>query len=111
MSKLNEMPIILIQWNQEPTSRMYYNFNTREEAVDYIFKLYEECLRSEIENNKTTNGSVKIIEMSEIISFLYSLNDFAYLELKNNQDKTVYLPYGKDWFCDILLKTINKTNK
>ena len=54
MSKFNEMPIILIQWKQDPSSKIYYNFNSRQEAVDYILKLYEEYLGSEIKNLRIT---------------------------------------------------------
>ena len=107
MSKFNEMPIILIQWNQENTSKTYYNFTDREEAVKFIFKLYEEYLVSEENVNK--RGSVKIVKLSEAVSFIYSLYDFAYLELKIKENgNKVYVPYGKDWFSEILIKSINK---
>lgn len=111
MSKFNEMPIILIQWKQDPSSKIYYNFNSRQEAVEYIFKLYEEYLGSEIKNLRITRDTIKVVKITKVISFLYSFYDFAYLELKDNQDKIVYAPYGKDWFCEIILETIKKLNK
>ena len=107
MSKFNEMPIILIQWNQENTSKTYYNFINRDEAVKFIFKLYEEYLESEENINK--RGALKIVKMSEAMAFIYSLYDFAYLELKIEENgKKVYVPYGKDWFSEILINSINK---
>ena len=88
--------ILMFQFSQDETTKSYYYYDNREEVVELFLNLYE----SYLEEDKKNLPKVKIVELSEFLNFFYSIYDFAYLEYDNL--KKVYLPYGKDWFTDII---------
>lgn len=96
LEKSKEFPIILMQFTETESSRTYSYFQTRNEALKFVFNLYEDSF---------SKSGVKLIEMTDLLSFIYSFYDFAYLELDVNTK--VYKPYGKDWFAQILINSIS----
>jgi hypothetical protein len=98
---IQQLPIILIQWTQSNWSKTYYYFNSRQEGIKFILKLYEDSLNNNFKN-------VKVIQMSQVLSFIYSFYDFVYLEL--DEVGSVYKSYGKDWFSDILINSVKSIN-
>jgi len=104
--------IILIQFNQNINSRTYSYFNTYEEVVKHILGLYESFLHDGERNEADkSQNKIKIIQLKDVLTFLYSLYDFAYFEMKeaisdDGSSKKVYQPYGKDWFSNIFLNKL-----
>jgi hypothetical protein len=82
--------IIIIQFNQKQNSRSYNFFDSRDECIEYIFRLYESSKKEELQ----------VITFEKIFEFLYSLFDFSYFEKLEN--KNVYQPYGKDYFITMM---------
>lgn len=95
IDNFSEFPIILIQWTEKLESKTYMNFSTRNEAIEYLFKIYEDFV-----TQQSIKRKVKLLEMVDMLSFIYSFYDFAYLEL--DAKKPIYLAYGKDNFSEIL---------
>jgi hypothetical protein len=98
--------IMLIQYNENFNSRTYFNAETREEIIEKVFSLYETFL---IESRDLKTSKVKIVQMSELLTFVYSLYDFAYLEY--DKENKIYKPYGKDWFSEILINKLTNRLK
>jgi hypothetical protein len=85
--------IILFQYSSNSSSRTYKYFMSRDQSIEYIFKLYEDYKSIDIDKNE-----VLLINIFDIVNFIYNLYDFAYFE-SNGQ---IYNSYGKDWFCKYL---------
>src|SRR5687767_2044018 len=102
--------IIFIQFNEKINSRVYYKIKHRDDAIEKVFNLYEDFLLNSINSETDIKNEVKIIEMQELLTFVFSLYDFAYLEY--DEESKVYKPYGKDWFSEIIITSLNtKYNK
>ena len=94
--------IILFQYNANSSSRTYKYFMTRDDCIEYILKIYENYKSIE-----TGKNEVLLINLLDVINFLYNLYDFAYFE-SNGQ---VYNCYGKDWFCKYLTDHVDSKLK
>jgi hypothetical protein len=90
--------IITIQFNKFQNSRTYSYFDSRGLTIEYILSLFEEY-------DKTVKISeIRVLGCNELFNFLYSLYDFAYYEKERN----VFIPYGKDCFCKMILEYIKE---
>ena len=110
---MNKFPIetpkivVLIKFNEANESKTYMYFENRSDCVKYIIQLYEEYLNAFKEDK--TEVKFYTIQLKEVLSYLFSFQDFAYLEL--NDESSIYIPYGKDWFSTILSNEFIIMNK
>ena len=83
--------ILLLQFNEDDSTRIAESFTSIEEIVNFFIELYEECIyretdtkstKMEIEGGENTKNddTIVLFNFNEIISFLNLLKEFAILK-------------------------------
>jgi|LauGreDrversion4_2_1035121.scaffolds.fasta_scaffold918772_1 hypothetical protein len=90
--------ILMIQFSSEVTSKTFFYFSSRDEVIELLLKFYEDFLC--YGKNNDSLPQVKLVDLPDFLQFFYSLYDFAFLEYDTSI--SLYIPYGKDWFTDII---------
>ena len=100
-NEINKKNILVIQLSENSNSKKYQFYSNSNEVVEYLLDLYEEFLAEENINQP----EVKLVELTDFLFFFYSFYDFAYLEY--DETNSIYKPYGRDWFTDIIKSYFN----
>ncbi|CBY08925.1 unnamed protein product [Oikopleura dioica] len=93
--------ILLVQPNRKQESRSYADFESVNEAVEAICKIYEEQLKKE-------NVSMKQItyDISQLFDYIDNLSDLSILVYQRNSMS--YAPYNKDWIKEKIYIMLRK---
>ena len=93
--------IILIQTNPEPESRTYCDFNSVNECMESVCKMYENHL-------KRIHPKVPTItyDLEQLFDFIDQLYDASCLVLNKNQLN--YSPYNKDWIKERIYSLLKR---
>eukprot|EP01061_Rhynchopus_euleeides_P006266 TRINITY_DN15338_c0_g1_i1.p1 TRINITY_DN15338_c0_g1~~TRINITY_DN15338_c0_g1_i1.p1 ORF type:complete len:117 (+),score=40.28 TRINITY_DN15338_c0_g1_i1:50-352(+) len=82
--------ILLCQPSSQHSSRIYSDYETAEEALDGVCKMFEARLKQE--NPGATDLQY---DVADLMDFIDSLTDISLMVF--DQNTKLYRPFGKDW--------------
>jgi len=93
--------ILLIQSTAQPSSRTYSDYETVDECLEGICKIYEEQLK------KFNPASPSITyDISQLFDFVDQLTDMSCLVLSAKTSS--YIPHNKDWIKEQIYNMLRK---
>lgn len=97
---------LLIQFNEDTTSRIAKEFKSIDDIIIFYFKIFEEYYITTPEYSHSENKEVLVVDLKDYLTFLYLLFDFGIIEF--NKEKSEYLCYGKEAFSYLFINYIEK---
>lgn len=97
---MDDNTILLLQRNEDPDSRRYYDFDSLETALDFLCKVYETHLRETLSSSQTID-----YDLSELFEYLDSFTDLICMVF--NKQARMYAPRTKDWIKARLFKMLS----
>eukprot|EP00754_Rhynchopus_humris_P042123 Rhum_TRINITY_DN25719_c0_g1::Rhum_TRINITY_DN25719_c0_g1_i1::g.182677::m.182677 len=82
--------ILLCQPTKQNSSRVYYDYETLEDALNGVCKMYETVLKQE--NPEAVDIQY---DAADLLRFLGTLTDLSLMVF--DQNTKLYRPYGIDW--------------
>eukprot|EP01015_Nassula_variabilis_P020272 TRINITY_DN349_c0_g1_i5.p3 TRINITY_DN349_c0_g1~~TRINITY_DN349_c0_g1_i5.p3 ORF type:complete len:104 (-),score=12.97 TRINITY_DN349_c0_g1_i5:176-487(-) len=83
--------ILLVQFNQEITTKTYMDFERVGEAFECLCDLYQQYKRK----SDSSSGGVIQYDLTEVFNYIDHLVDLAILV--QNPSSNTYTPHGRDW--------------
>lgn len=101
-----EMPhtYLLIQPGSDPDTRSYSDFESLNECLDGVCKIYEEHLKAMNPKSPTITYSI-----DQLFAFIDQLPDLSCLIYQ--QATNTYLPYNKEWIKERILVVLKQTTQ
>lgn len=99
--------VLLLQFKKdEPMTRTYLDFNTIDDAMLGLLKIYEQHLR-----RTALPGSNAHLQydMSDLVEYMDSIADMSCMVFNDTQK--VYLPHGLDWLKSRVYTQLKKSAK
>jgi len=94
-----EHTILLVQPSNKLETRTYSDFETNNECMEGVCKIYEEHLKRTYPNSPSIT-----YDISQLFDFIDNLTDLSCLVL--DKSKQMYAPKGKDYIKDKIYKML-----
>lgn len=93
--------LLLMQKGPELESRTFFNFDSVEQCLEFIVKLFEDRLRSQLSSKENFT-----YDLGQLFSYVDGVPDMFCL-VYNEQGRN-FTPHGKDWIKSKLYKILSK---
>lgn len=97
--------ILILQKNKLIQTRTFKYFKHIDEVNDFLIEEFIKFSKS-ISNEEDERQNIFLFEISDYLTFIYSLHDIAILLYE--EDSKNYTSYGKDFICLHFLDYIQK---
>ncbi|XP_015754464.1 PREDICTED: enhancer of rudimentary homolog isoform X1 [Acropora digitifera] len=103
LNKRMSHTILLIQPTNKPDSRTYSDYESTDECMEGVCKIFEEYL-------KKSNPSTPSItyDISQLFDYIDSLADLSCLCLVQTQNQAYYEPHNKEWIKESIYVMLRK---
>lgn len=93
--------LLLLQKNERVESRTYESFESKEECLTYLCELFEARLQA-----KQPAAERLQYGADELLAFIGALPDVVCLVESDKTTSKAYIPHGKDWVQEQVIKML-----